>query len=65
MCAMELEFRKCAFAGAWILAAGLLGVLLNVTSIVAGVLILGFGLLLPLILILRGSTSASRHRTGS
>jgi hypothetical protein len=64
VCAMELEFKKCALAGAWILTAGLLGVLGNVTSIAAGVLILGFGLLLPLILILRGSTAARRHRTG-
>jgi hypothetical protein len=44
-------------AGAWILTAGFIGVLGNVTSIAAGALILGFGLLPPLILILRGSTA--------
>ena len=43
---------------------GLLGVLGNVTSIGAGALILGFGLLLPLILILRGKhgSQPSPHR---
>ena len=46
---------KAALAGAWILAAGIIGVLGNVTSIGAGSLILGVGLLPPLLLMPRGS----------
>ena len=46
---------KAALAGAWVLTAGLIGVLGNVTSIGAGALILGFGLLPPLLLIPRGN----------
>jgi len=53
---MRLHYRRSALAGGWILTAGLIGVLGNVTSLAAGALILGFGLLPPLILMLRGST---------
>lgn len=53
-----LQYTRGALAGAWILTAGFIGVLGNVTSIAAGALILGFGLLPPLILILRGRTAA-------
>lgn len=52
-----LQYTRGVIAGAWILTAGVIGVLGNVTSIAAGALILGFGLLPPLILILRGSTA--------
>ena len=55
---------KAALAGAWILAAGLIGVMGNVISMGAGTLLLGFGLLPPLIIILRGNAEARRHRTG-
>ena len=40
-----------AFAGTWILAAGLVGVLSNVTSLAAGVLVLGCGLVPPLLMV--------------
>jgi hypothetical protein len=56
---------KTALAGVWILAAGLIGVMGNVTSMGAGALILGFGLLPPLLIILRGNAAAGPHRTGS
>jgi len=52
---------KAALAGVWILAAGILGVMGNVTSIGAGALLLGIGLLPPLIIILRGN-AVSPHR---
>jgi len=55
---------KAALAGIWILAAGLIGVMGNVTSMGAGALLLGFGLLPPLIIILRGNAVAGPHRTG-
>ena len=56
---------KAALAGVWILAAGLIGVMGNVTSLGAGTLLLGFGLLPPLIIILRGNAVAGPHRTRS
>ena len=56
---------KAALAGVWILAAGLIGVMGNVTSMGVGALILGFGLLPPLIIILRGNAVAGPHRTRS
>ena len=52
-----LQYTRGVIAGAWILTAGFIGVLGNVTSIAAGALILGFGLLPPLILILRGGSA--------
>ena len=55
---------KAALAGVWILVAGLIGVMANVTSMGAGALLLGIGLLPPLIIILRGNAVAGRHRTG-
>ena len=62
---MPLYHAKAALAGAWILTAGLIGVLGNVTSFRAGALILGFGLLPPLILVLRGSAAVPvHHRRG-
>jgi hypothetical protein len=51
---MGLDYRKGALAAGWILTAGLIGVLGNVTSLGAGALIFGFGLLPPLVLVLRG-----------
>ena len=59
---MPLYHAKAALAGAWILTAGLIGVLGNVTSMGAGALILGFGLLPPLLLIPRRSTVPVPHR---
>ena len=50
---MPVGHTNAALAGAWILTAGLIGVLGNVTSLAAGGLILALGLLPPLILILR------------
>jgi hypothetical protein len=54
---VKLDYTKGALYGAWILTAGLVGVLGDVTSMWAGALILGFGVLPPLILILRGSST--------
>jgi hypothetical protein len=62
---MLSHHSKAALAGVWILAAGLVGVMGNVTSMSVGALILGFGLLPPLILILRGNAVAGPHRTRS
>ena len=59
-----LHYTKGALAGAWILTAGFIGVLGNVTSIGAGALILGFGLLPPLILILRRNTAPVHDSRG-
>ena len=54
---------KAALAGTWILVAGLIGVLGNVTSMGAGALILGFGLVPPLVLmLLRGTPVPVRNR---
>jgi hypothetical protein len=50
---MRFQYRKGALAGGWIVTAGLIGVLGNVTSMGAGALILGLGLIPPLILMLR------------
>jgi len=58
---MRFQHARGALAGAWILAAGLIGVLGNVTSIGAGALILGFGLAPPLLLMLRGRPGSIRN----
>jgi hypothetical protein len=42
---------KVALAGTWIMAAGLVGVLGNVTSLAAGALVLGCGLVPPLLML--------------
>jgi len=55
---MVTDHTKGALAGSWILTAGLVGVLGNVTSLGAGALILAIGLLPPLIFILRGTAVA-------
>jgi len=65
---MLSHHSKAALAGVWILAAGLIGVMGNVTSMSVGALILGVGLLPPLIIILRGNAVAGLagpHRTRS
>jgi hypothetical protein len=49
---MPIGHTKSALAGAWILTAGLIGVLGNVTSLGAGALMLAVGLVPPLIIIL-------------
>jgi hypothetical protein len=61
---MPLHHTKAVLAGAWVLTAGLIGVLGNVTSIGAGALILGFGLIPPLLLIPRRRTVPVPHRRG-
>ena len=54
---------KVALVGAWILTAGLIGVLGNVTSMGAGALILGFGLVPPVVLmVLRRAPVPVRNR---
>jgi len=60
---MMSPHAKAALAGGWILLTGLIGVLANVTSMGAGALILGFGLVPPLILMLqRGTPVPARNR---
>ena len=59
---MELHYKKGVIVGAWVLTAGLIGALGNVTSLGAGALILGFGLIPPLIVILRASAPPLRRR---
>jgi hypothetical protein len=51
---------KGMLAAAWILAAGLIGVLGNVTSMAAGALVLGVGLVPPLLMLL-GRTTPVRN----
>ena len=46
---MVSPHTKIALAGAWIMTVGLIGVLGNVTSIAAGALVLGCGLVPPLL----------------
>ena len=48
---MELDYRKGALAGAWIMTAGIVGVLGNVTSLSAWAVILGCGLAPPLLML--------------
>ena len=48
---MQLEYRKGAFACAWIMTTGIVGVLGNVTSLGIWALILGCGLAPPLLLL--------------
>jgi HD-like signal output (HDOD) protein len=47
--------RTNAVAAAWILAAGLIGLVGNVTSVGAAVMVLGFGLVPPIVMMLRWS----------
>jgi hypothetical protein len=54
---MPLQHTRGALAAAWILAAGLIGVLGNVTSMAAGALVLGVGLVPPLLMLLGRTTS--------
>jgi hypothetical protein len=56
---------KAAVAGAWILTAGLIGVLGNVTSMGAGVLVLGCALIPPLVLMLPGWSPVPVHNRRS
>jgi hypothetical protein len=46
---MLSQHMKIALAGAWIMTVGMIGVLGNVTSIAAGALVLGCGLVPPLL----------------
>jgi hypothetical protein len=55
---------KAALAGGWILLAGLIGVLGNVTSMGAGALILGFGLVPPVVLMLLRRTPVPVRNRG-
>jgi hypothetical protein len=58
---MPLQHTKGVLAGAWILAAGLIGVLGDVTSMAAGAVVLGVGLVPPLLMLL-GRTTPIRNR---
>ena len=48
---MLSSHAKVALAGAWIMTAGFIGVLGNVTSLAAGALVLGCGLAPPLLIV--------------
>ena len=52
---MQLQQRNGAVAGMWILGAGFIGLLGNVTSISGAAMVLGFGLVPPILLMLRWS----------
>jgi hypothetical protein len=52
---MQLQQANGALAAAWILAAGLIGLVGNVTSIGGGLMVLGFGLVPPILMMLRWS----------
>ena len=49
--AVRSHDMRVALAGAWIMTAGLIGVLGNVTTIAAGGLVLGCGLVPPLLVL--------------
>jgi hypothetical protein len=50
---MQLQQMNGAIAATWILAAGLIGVVGNVTSIGGGAIVLGCGLVPPILMMLR------------
>ena len=50
---MQLEQANGAFAASWILGAGVIGLLGNVTSLGGAALVLGVGLVPPMLLMLR------------
>jgi hypothetical protein len=50
---MQLQQMNGAIAATWILAAGLIGVVGNVTSIGGGAMVLGCGLVPPILMMLR------------
>lgn len=50
---MQLRHTKVTVAAVWILAAGVIGVVADVTSVGAAVLVVGFGLVPPLLMLLR------------
>jgi hypothetical protein len=52
---MQLHQTLGALAGTWILAAGVIGVVGNVTSIGGTAMVLGFGLVPPMLMMLRWS----------
>jgi hypothetical protein len=52
---MQLQQAYGAFGATWILTAGLIGLVGNVTSIVGGAMVLGFGLVPPMLMMLRWS----------
>jgi hypothetical protein len=54
---MPLRRTKSAIGAAWILAAGVIGVTADVTSVGGAVLLAGFGLVPPLIMLLRWCVS--------
>jgi hypothetical protein len=49
---MQSRETKGAVAATWILGAGLIGLLGNVTSIAGAALVLGFGLVPPMLMVL-------------
>jgi len=52
---MHFQESHGALAATWILGAGLIGLLGNVTSIVGAAMVLGLGLVPPMLLMLRWS----------
>jgi hypothetical protein len=54
---MQFQRKNGAVAATWILAAGLVGVVGNVTSIGGAALVLVFGLVPPILMTLRWNTA--------
>ena len=54
---MQFQQRNGAVAATWILAAGLVGLVGNVTSIGGAAVILGFGLVPPILMMLHWITA--------
>lgn len=50
---VQLRPTKSAVAAAWILAAGVIGVMANVRSVGAAILVVGLGLVPPLVMLFR------------
>ena len=50
---MQFQQPSIALAGTWILGAGVIGLLSNVTSVAGGATVLGVGLVPPMLLMLR------------
>ena len=61
MPSMQFQQRNGAVAATWILAAGLVGFVGNVTSIGGAALMLGFGLVPPIFVMLHWITAVPAH----
>jgi hypothetical protein len=60
---MHFQHATGVIAAVWIVGAGVIGLLTNVTSLGAAVAVLGVGLLPPLLLLVRVKPAGARRTT--